>query len=945
MVQARVAGTKRVRRAVWWQAAVAAAALAYFGVLHLYGVNLGEEGATVFLLYRTARGEVPYIDFISGYTPAYFYFHALLFRWFGEHLSVVRLPLVAVHVVNALLLFRVGLHFAPPAWSVVPVAAYAALLPVVEVSELSFNVPYPAWYCIAWMLSSWLLLVKGQEDSRGWRWLSAGLLAGLSFSFKPNSGLFQLAFTATAAAGLLARRFEVSSLVALLAVATSVAAVFRHHLLDQHGFVFLGPFLLAVVAWIAVALSAQPPTTLGTQVGLRALLLAGAGFLSVTLPWLAVYWWKLGFSGVWRDVLFVGSGYEEHFFIPYEWSWLLFLVAVALSVSAWWLPLWLRGQKRQEWSVAILVVVIAMMVAYAALAPKPEGAEQAVISAVRRGLYIAVPTAHFVAAVGTLLLGVTRRWQALAPRLALLNIGAQALFWTAYPRSDFFHLAYAAPLSLVLLVVIGQAYSRRWARALPDRLRELFPALVPAAALAVLLVCSAPQLRVWSHVVGFLVGLTSRLEWWDTDRALVLVRADHAGQRQRDFAHTARWLLRQGARGEELFTFPDLDLLGFLVATWHPARIGYFKSGWPGHSVEAEVVDDLQRRPPRWIVTEYPPSLFFADAAGFFFLLKHWVEQRYAVQERFGSFRVWRPQTGASVPADGGGDSAPHWKRWERKTASEECNRQALLALRGSPDPVALEQWSRAWAEFGYRTWSTGCARLVLRIAGEQANARVGAVLARVRPTPESPLYTDWANALWNVAVRNLLLTWQFGGADEDAAPPAIVPEEWADMRSWFLQERDPRLRIYLAWRLAARAPIELLWEALAVSGAEPTDLASVLERGLLAARLSSAADQWAKLASRFVNLPAILPPLFLDWARLPGSDALRVIRAASEAADPATRALSAYLTVPLGQCAFCPLLRQLLATDPDASVHSAARWARRHLGCESRCTSSSDSR
>ena len=62
----------------------------FFGVLAPYGIQVGEDGDMLYQAYATWRGQLPYLDFSTGYTPLYFYWHALLFRLFGVDALVLR---------------------------------------------------------------------------------------------------------------------------------------------------------------------------------------------------------------------------------------------------------------------------------------------------------------------------------------------------------------------------------------------------------------------------------------------------------------------------------------------------------------------------------------------------------------------------------------------------------------------------------------------------------------------------------------------------------------------------------------------------------------------------------------------------------------------------------------------------------------------------------------
>src|SRR6266567_6251459 len=67
--------------------------LAYLSIFRHYTSLEPDEGIVLQGAERILRGEVPYRDFFSFYTPGSFYLIALLFRVFGDSFAVARTSL------------------------------------------------------------------------------------------------------------------------------------------------------------------------------------------------------------------------------------------------------------------------------------------------------------------------------------------------------------------------------------------------------------------------------------------------------------------------------------------------------------------------------------------------------------------------------------------------------------------------------------------------------------------------------------------------------------------------------------------------------------------------------------------------------------------------------------------------------------------------------------
>jgi hypothetical protein len=104
-------------------AVVAALYLAFVG----YGYQLEDEG-TILYQISTHRGERPYLDFHTGYTPAIFYLNAWPSRRFGVSVVPLRSPRAGEHDRGGdALPARASL--APVAEAAVAALAYAVFMP------------------------------------------------------------------------------------------------------------------------------------------------------------------------------------------------------------------------------------------------------------------------------------------------------------------------------------------------------------------------------------------------------------------------------------------------------------------------------------------------------------------------------------------------------------------------------------------------------------------------------------------------------------------------------------------------------------------------------------------------------------------------------------------------------------------------------------------------
>ena len=145
-----------------------------------YGIN-DDEGYLLGGVTRILDGQVPYRDYHHTYGPGRFYLVAFLFRLFGENLLVVRGLWVALKVATVLLAWFTGRRFLSTGG-----AAAAALLFIVIPG------PWHKSFFHFFLLANLLALGGLSERGRG-TVAAAGFLAGLTFLFRQDLGIFVVA--------------------------------------------------------------------------------------------------------------------------------------------------------------------------------------------------------------------------------------------------------------------------------------------------------------------------------------------------------------------------------------------------------------------------------------------------------------------------------------------------------------------------------------------------------------------------------------------------------------------------------------------------------------------------------------------------------------------------------------------------------------------------------
>jgi len=921
--------------------AVAAVAAAYFGSFVPYGINLEDEGLVLAQIARTVAGQVPYVDFHTGYTPGTFYLNALLAHLFGASVLVFRSALVAVNAATVALLFTLARPYAGTALAAVAALGWAAFLPCFVGEFASFDIPYPAWYAALAWLAAQAAFDRHLRRGGGAALVAAGLGAGLAFAFKPNVGVLAvlacgvtLAFEAAGAGDP-----DRPSARALLVLAAAVLVV-----LLSSDVVSIG-FPLIVAAPIALVLGrlrwanrrVARPLRLWPAIGLVA-----AGALLPTLPWLVWLCHRLGAERFLRDVLLLGSGAERVYATPYPlpsdfpggWALLAALGLAGLALAG------LAAERRRVrvrhvgWGLALAGALVAAL--WWRLARMPEGAVRAIVGQVQMmGFFVAPPLAWV--AVAAVLAGVRERSRRrpVAPAALGMVVFALASWVELYPRVDSMHLMVALPPTLVLGAAATRRALRAWAAALGQGERALVGATCAAGAVLAL-VAAVPNYAGRVAVAG---GRLVALPQVALDARAAPVHVEAA--RASDVEALNRVLAYLRARvppDAPLFGFPALGLVSFALGRSNPTPHDYFFPGRPDHRAEAEVIRALAAARPPYVVTLNRRLGFFFESPAYYFLLRAHVRQHYALAARFGRYDVLRRRRGRPAPAPAA-DVRPAFAdpaavRAALADPSRDRRRAAALAvLDRAGAPAAVAGLVRAWG------FDRASELLLVRTLGEAGDARAITYLLDAWERPDGRLSDEAASALTLLAIRARTERYLFG---RRATPPVAArwtaqPLPLGKLRAWLAVERSRRkVGLFAARALALagdtqavpvlreviRRETGLLHEAfgahLRIAAAEalvrlghPEELCTLVEH--LALPIHDAQDT--------------MPSVLIDLARRHPDEAARCLGRGLASASPLEREMSAWVAGAVPLPALAPALRGV-ASGADTAGRIAAVWA-----------------
>ncbi len=624
-----------------------------------YGFNLDDEGTVLYQILRTARGERPYLDFHTGYTPAGFYLNAALFDAFGTSVRPIRFLLAAVNTASVVVILRLALRVAPPFEASLAALSWGLFLPFFAGQFGSFNIPYPAWYAtLAWLLTEWACVRSvearaSSSRSRGWL-LAAGLLAGVAFSFKPNSGVMALG------AVLLSRLVMLPPLAgrlgALLENLVITVAALAVPLLLALEFATEQFVLLGLPTWFFLAGLAARARRL-RRMGLVRPVGAGladvgtvlAGFGAVGATWMVYFLPRLGIAGFSREILLLGAGVEEIYLLYYPdisaWSGLVLLgMAAALALP------WLIGRGLLSLRCGMVAVAIAGLGGLAALIVfglAPEGLLLSVGMQIENLSYFLIPL---------VLSAAVAAWCARIPAEdstsgtggglvgTLLAFGLLH-FLQLFPRIDFMHVVISMPSALVVAAGAlwrSELMAAGWLSALDEGQRQRRTFFIRVVATTPILLVLLARLGPFVEArVAFDDGRPGLRPMTAMELPAMPVEIEtDRDHNLRELREVARFVATHSRPEDPIFVFPALGILPFLIDRATPVPHDYFFAGRPSHADEAVMRGQIEAARPPLVVTLNDRLGYFSAAPAYYFILRDFVQEGWQVVRRIGRFDV-----------------------------------------------------------------------------------------------------------------------------------------------------------------------------------------------------------------------------------------------------------------------------------------------------------------
>lgn len=602
------------------------------------GLDAQDEGYFLEQASRVLRGDLPYRDFDTLYTPGLLYLHAaLLALTGGAHVVPLRVVGLLARVLLSGGLYVLCRPLVRPAFAVLP--GLYVLIGLDQVPQTWE--PHPGWPSAAVTVLTVCAFARlpTVAPRRRIYWLIAiGAATALVFAFKQNAGVFLgsalIVFTAwqgvAGGSTTVTPQLRAAQVALLPGLVLMAAWIIRPHASLAIAAYFLAPLVVVGVAALSngsVSSAGRPLRGWFKTIGFLAL-----GYLVITVPWVTVLLVLLegkvelvkGFVGVVdQDILWSPlTG-------PSGGAWASLLGGAVAVVAA--------TRARHNWLLRMAASggAVGFAVCGVLLTAQPgETAWHAIAETPQRtalGLPIVLP-------VVSIALGAW--WSVRSPptratwRLRWMTVASALILLTEYPRIDEVHLAWSACLALATgAVVLGQAsasLARRWT------LHGVNHGVLVAALVAVPAATALPNLV--SRTEGFIdtsrVARLTVLADPPAVRGLAVSDSQVAG-----LVAVAQHVRATTAPDEPIFVYPSSPLLYVMTERSNPTRYAHL---YPG----AASADDL-----RGIIAalgEIPVRVVIVSAAALSFWgppaanqpLEDYLARSYTEVARFGEYRV-----------------------------------------------------------------------------------------------------------------------------------------------------------------------------------------------------------------------------------------------------------------------------------------------------------------
>ncbi len=738
---------------------------AYFALFRDYGFQVEDEGTLLFQLSRAAAGQYPYVDFHTGYTPGFFAVGAALLQSVDFQVAAIRTALAVLNALTATGLYLLAAPIVGPIFGLSSPLAFVLFLPVWPGDFAAFNVPYPAWPATAAWIATALTMAAWMKRGGLPLLVLAGAVAGIAFGIKPNAGAFALA-ASTWIVAMGSRELttldRATSIAASVTMLLGVWFAFGLTVFSVDAAVHLPPCLAlaALAAGTGRAKFATPRHPRATT----AVTMLAAGFAVPTLTWAIPVLGRLGIDGFLRDVLLIGSGAADLYYLPHPPPELYSVVVTAAVLG-----IALVGRAIARGLVSPLPPFLLLVggatggvLALHLFSLAPEGFRLSVLWQLENAAFWLAPLANYG---GVVLLArrLRTRGSATSTRhLGVLVPLAIAMYLQLYPRTDFMHLLMGVPLTFVLALALLRRVASWWSAGAWPEWTKGRHAVGAFAGLVFFLVFGLRLGADLEPLARIAVRYDVPREGIRSDRATLWVEGQSADDLLA-FGKTAAWLRDRVTPGEPVLSFPAIAGLLFVTATTSPVPHDYWYPGRPSHEDEAAMLATLRAAPPRYVVTFNSGWNFFIRSPAYFADVRAFACDRYRLAARFGRFDILERRDLAPGPAASPAALAP-----TEPSAHGSLDGIVIETWQptGGPDGVAVPEMSSR--RQGVRRWLTGLepsdvaaarlpdtrveALLFLRGLRDAGDLRVTAWLLAGYRSPDPRLQNEAVSAMDKVA-------------------------------------------------------------------------------------------------------------------------------------------------------------------------------------------------